>query len=261
MTRWKQLLAGGCIAGGIALSVASGVGALASPSVVDDDTLDALREEVPKSFPGKRDLSEANEEYGRLLAAYGESSETTNFGTGSKLTGPCGGYAYSFDEDGVLIDSALDIGNGQPPIDLDSGQQAFTKSNPFKVDTRGIVQYFGFSPRDGDGPEDHNWWIKTSGISLDKGGDPNTDLKNRNSGLVDLANDLPVKFSALVQVEGEMTSKNQDTCSGQGWVEFQGNGLTDPVGAAGLALLGGGFFGLLFNARPAYTYKSSGSST
>ena len=243
----------------VGLGLTSGALAQGDP-VVDDDTLDSLREEIPEGFPGKYDLTEANEEFGRLVAIYGESTQVANFGTESQLTGLCGGYAYSFDENGDLIDSALDVGNDSPPIDLDSGAQAFTSSNPFRVDPRGIVQYFGFSPRDGDGPKEHRWYIKTSGISLDKGGDPNPELKNRNSGLVDLAEDLPVKFSAKVKIEGNMMSETQPDCVGKGWVEFEGNGLTDPVGLAGLALLGGGFFGLLFNSRPAYTYKSGGTS-
>ncbi len=53
-----------------------------------------------------------------------------------------------------------------------------------------------------------------------------------------------------------MMSDNLATCFGKGHVSVEGDGLTDPVGIAGLALLGGGLFGLLFNARPAMTYKS-----
>jgi hypothetical protein len=119
-----------------------------------------------------------------------------------------------------------------------------------------VVTYFGFDPESGDGPLNHSWYVKTSGISLDKGGDPNTNLKNRATGLVDLANDLPVKFSAKVKVEGQLTADNLPPCVGRGYVEFIGNGLTDPVGLGALALLGGGIFGLLFNARPARTWKA-----
>ena len=110
-------------------------------------------------------------------------------------------------------------------------------------------------PRDGDGPLDHEWSIKTSGISLDSGGDPNPNGKNRNAGVVDLAEDLPVKFSANAKVTGELTSANIGKCLGEGHVEFIGNGLTDPVGIAAIALFAGGLFGLLFNARPAMTWK------
>jgi len=221
-----------------------------------DGTLDELRAEIPEGFPGEQDLTEANEEFLRLVALYGETTDVGDLGTGSRLTGLCGGYAYSFDQDGDLLDAALDVGDDGPPVDIIDGGPAFTSSNPFKVDPRGLVQYFGFSPREGDGPANHEWFIKTSGISLDKGGDPNTDLKNRNAGLVDLDKDLPVKFSAKIKVSGEMTSTNLPTCTGSGYVDVVGNGLTDPIGIAGLALLAGGLFGLLFNSRPAYTYKS-----
>lgn len=259
MTGRHRWLTAVVLAAGAALVIGGAAGGQA-PSVVDEDTLDALREEVPESYPGKSDLTEANDEFGRLVAIYGESTEVTNTSTESKLTGVCGGYAYSFGENGDLIDAALDVGNDSPPVDIPDGGQAFTSSNPFKVDPRGIVQYFGFSPREGDGPENHTWWIKTSGISIDKGGDPNPELKNRNAGLVDLDQDLPVKFSAKIKVEGQMMSENQPNCEGFGYVDVQGNGLTDPVGLAGLALLGGGFFGLLFNARPAHTFKVGGST-
>ena len=241
----------------VALGLSFALGAGAQDDTVDQDTLDALRAEVPEGDPGKYDLTEANEEFGRLVEIYGQSTQVPSFGDGSQLTGVCGGYAYSFDKNGSLIDAAMDVGDGNPPIDLQGGGQAFTSSNPFKVDPRGLVQYYGFSPRDGDGPEDHRWTIKTSGNSLDKGGDPNPLFKNRNAGIVDLAEDLPFKFTAKVKISGEMMSKNQPDCVGKGHVSFEGDGLTDPVGLAGLALLGGGFFGLLFNARPAMTYRGS----
>jgi hypothetical protein len=222
----------------------------------DDDPLDALRELVPPGFPGEYDLTEADAEFGELVEAYGETTEVADFGDGSELTGPCGGFAYSYDENGDLLDAAADLGDAGPPIDLIDLEQAFTSGNPFKVDTRGVVVYYGFAPREGTGPLDHEWYIKTSGISLDEGGDPNTDGKNRNAGLVDLDEDLPIKFSAKVEVEGQMMSDNLETCVGKGHVEFVGNGLTDPVGIAALVLLGGGIFGLLFNARPARTWKA-----
>ncbi len=220
-----------------------------------DDALDAIRAEIPEGFPGKYDLTEASAEFGQLVSLYGQSTVVGDFGKGSQLSGMCGGFAYSYDESGDLIDAAMDLGTNDPPIDLLDGTQAFTSGNPFRVDTRGIVTYYGFFPEMGDGPKDHMWFIKTSGISLDKGGDPNPQLKNRNVGLVDLDNDLPVKFTAKVRVAGEMTTENLGMCVGKGHVQFLGNGLTDPVGLGALALLAGGIFGLLFNARPAYTYK------
>lgn len=256
MSTWKRL--GGSIALAGAMIVLTGGSAGAgdvAPSPLDQQILDEIRAGIPEGDPGEYDLVEGDGEFGRLAALLGQSTLVGDFGDGSQLTGLCGGYAYSYDKNGELIDATVDIGDDGPPIDLIDGGQAFTSSNPFKVDTRGVVTYFGFSPQSGDGPLNHSWFVKTSGISLDKGGDPNTNLKNRNSGLVDLEQDLPVKFSAKVKVEGQMTSENQPACIGQGHVEFIGNGLTDPVGLGALALLGGGILGLLFNARPARTYR------
>lgn len=247
----------------VAVAVVAGVGLLpvfaldASAQNDSDPALDAIRAEIPEGNPGKSDLTEASQEFRKLVELYGQTTQIVDFGDGSMLIGPCGGYAYSYDKNGALLDAAMDVGDGSPPVDLLDGlQQAFTSGNPFKVDPRGVVTYYGFSPEDGDGPRNHEWFIKTSGISLDKGGDPNTNLKNRNTGLVDLANDLPVKFTAKIKIEGEMMSENLATCVGRGHVSVEGDGLTDPVGLAGLALLGGGLFGLLFNARPAMTYKA-----
>lgn len=252
--RRTQIGIGIALALGLYTMLAAGPGDDAN-ALQDDDPLEALRAEVPEGFPGESDLTEANEEFGRLVELYGQSTGVADFGTGSVLSGPCGGYAYSYDKNGDLLDAAMDIGNGDPPIDLLDGGQAFTASNRFRVDPRGLVQYFGFVPREPPGPRNHTWWIKTSGISLDSGGDPNGNRNNRNAGIVDLDQGLPVKFTANIEIEGRFMSDDIETCVGKGHVAVEGDGLTDPVGIAGLALLGGGVFGLLFNARPAMTYK------
>ena len=251
--RWRafRLIISGALTAGVVV-----LGAGQMTQAQDDDPLDNLRELLPEGDPGDYDLDESDLIFGELVEDFGITAETSDFGDGSKLTGPCGGWATSFDENGDILDMAFDAGDAAPPIDVVDGGQAFTSSNPFKVDTRGVVAYYGFSPRAGDGPIEHRWEIVTSSISVDSGGDPNDLAKNRNAGLVDLDNDLPVKFSAKVQVEGKMTSQNLEACIGQGYVEFIGNGLLDPVGIAGLVLLGGGIFGLLFNARPAQTWKA-----
>lgn len=221
----------------------------------DEDPLDAIRELVPEGEPGEYDITEADEMFGQLAEAWGMTTEVEDFGDGSSLTGVCGGFAYSYDADGALLDAAADFGDDGPPVDLLDGGQAFTADNRFKVDTSGVVVYYGFMPRDGEGPRDHRWEITTGGISVDSGGDPNTSGKNRNAGLVDLDEQLPVKFSANTTVSGWLTSTNIGRCDGEGHVEFVGNGLTDPVGIAGLAALGLGLIGILFNARPAKTWK------
>jgi hypothetical protein len=243
---------------GVALGVmtlAVGVPAAAQDDQSGEEALDALRVLVPQGDPGEYDITEADAIYGQIAELVGLSTAVEDFGDGSRLTGPCGGFAYSYDADGLLLDAAADVGDASPPVDLIDGGQAFTSDNPFKVDTSGIVLYYGFSPRDGDGPHDHRWTIKTSGLSVDSGGDSNAQGKNRNVGLVDLDEQLPFDFSARVQVKGDMTSQNLDQCVGEGHVEFVGGGLISPIGIASLAVFAGGLVGLLFNARPAKTWK------
>lgn len=249
-SRWRALAGLTLLAAAVS---GAPVAAQDDGSSLDQDALDALRALIPEGEPGEYDITEGDAMFEQILETVGSTVE--DFGEGSKLTGPCGGFAYSYDGDGELLDAAADFGDDRAPVDLLDGSQAFTSGNRFKVDTRGVVVYYGFSPRDGDGPRDHRWTIKTSGISVDSGGDPNADGKNRNSGLIDLADQLPFSFSANVRVTGNMTSANLAECVGEGHVEFVGNGVLDPVGIGGLVLLGGGLVGLLFNARPARTWK------
>ncbi len=120
-----------------------------------------------------------------------------------------------------------------------------------------MVVYFGFMPAVGDGPEEHRWEITTEGISLDSGGDPNPRLKNRNAGLVDLDNDLPafLKTNFNARIEGRLDSNNLAPCIGAGHIEFRGPFL-NIISATGLALAGAGVIGLLFNSRPARTWRA-----
>lgn len=251
------VLAFGMIA---ALPISAGVAAAQDAPDDESPALDALRAAVPQGFPGDYDLTTADEEFAKLATLFDQNTIVTDFGDGSKLTGVCGGWAYSYDSHGSLLDAAFDAGDSNPPIDIGGdglGTQAFTASNPFEVDTNGVVLYFGFMPRKGDGPLDHRWEIKTQGISLDKGGDPNPRLKNRNAGIVDLANDLPsaLKANFKAKVSGRLDEKGGlGPCIGEGHVQFNGPFL-NVVSAAGLALAGAGILGLLFNSRPALTWK------
>ena len=247
--RWRVGVALGVLT--LALSAPAG----AQDDQSGDDALDRLRELVPVGQPGEYDITEADAIYGQIAELVGLDTSVEDFGSGSRLTGPCGGFAYSYDDDGFLLDAAADLGDASPPVDLVDGGQAFTSDNPFKIDTSGIVLYYGFSPRDGDGPHEHHWTIKTSGVSVDNGGDPNPNGKNRNVGIVDLDEQLPFDFSARVPVNGNMTSQNLEECIGEGHVEFVGGGLLSPIGIASLAVFAGGLVGLLFNARPAMTWK------
>jgi len=240
-------LAGLALGLGLTIGAVSHAGTEPPPLPLDDfETLDPTNEDI--------DVEQAGEDYDRLAALVVASTDASSFGGGSSLTGPCGGVAYSYAENGDRIDAAIDLGDGSPPIDLMGGGQAFTSGNPFKVDTQGIVAYYGFMPEMGDGPKDHSWSIETAGVSFDSGGDPNELGNNRNAGIVNLKDDLPFKFSAKVEISGNLTSDLEE-CKGEGYVEFEGDGLLGPAGIAGLLLLGGGLGGLLFNARPAMTFK------
>lgn len=259
MRRWAAVAAMAFfLTGGVYLADAM-AGAPPPGTDLDDSQLDALREQVPEGFPGEYDLEESAAIYDAVAGIVGGEPVDADvaIGSGSELLGVCGGFAYSYDKDGNRIDAAFDAGDGAPPVDIIDGGQAFTSGNRFKVDTEGLVQYYGFMPPSGDGPEDHRWEIKTGGISVDSGGDPNPQLKNRAAGIVDLADDLPVAFTVNTEITGKLNSQNIGQCVGEGHIEFIGPAF-GPVGIAALALFGGGILGLLFNARPAMTYRAGG---
>ncbi len=248
------------VVAGLALLTLAAPFATGAGAQDDDPALDAIRALVPEGNPGEYDVQEGDARFLQLVEAFGEDTIVTDFGDGSELSGPCGGFAFSYDNDGGLIDAAVDFGDGAPPVDIggdNAGSQAFTAGNRFQVDTEGVVVYFGFMPAVGDGPEEHRWEITTEGISLDSGGDPNPRLKNRNAGLVDLDNDLPafLKTNFNARIEGRLDSNNLAPCIGAGHIEFRGPFL-NIISATGLALAGAGVIGLLFNSRPARTWRA-----
>lgn len=224
----------------------------------------------------------------------------------SMLIGACGGLAISYDENGLSIDAMIDRSDDNPPVDVYSGEQAMTASNPFKVDPGGTVAYWGrtidlpsFSTA-GEIPSvdygdpapafhDHSWAMYVMGISADTGGDPNQQDKNRNAGLVELGEifgdlDTPIDLTELrakikargaivdLFAEGDIEGKplpddvdadniaqiaaGREYCFGEGWVEFVGSG--PPLAATAIAsvLAAAGFAGLLFNVRPAQSWRA-----
>jgi hypothetical protein len=237
------------------IALALGIAVSATASAQDSPSPD-IPQSIPPGDPGDFDLTEEDERFGRLVEEFGESTDIADFGDGSTLTGPCGGQAFSYDADGQLIDAMIDVGDDGPPIDMVGGGQAATASNPFKVDSQGTVNYFGFYPRVGDGPRDHMWEITTGDISLDFGGDANPNGNNRNAGSVNLGDELPFGLSFKTKIEGSIMS-DLDPCFGQGHIAFEGPfpPATIPGAVGGAAILAG-IFGLLFNARPAVTWKA-----
>lgn len=245
MTRWRWI--GGCAAAVAAVGlVANG------PATAQDSSLsDAIAALVPDDADDL-DTDEVDTFLGDMLSFLDGSAPTT--GGSSKLIGPCGGFAFSFDEDGNLIDAAYDLGDDAPPQDMLSGGQAFTSGNPFTVDTGGKVTYVGFAPQSGAGPENHTYNLKVAGVEVDSGGDPNPNGKNRNAGTIDIGDEMPIDVSFAFTASGRMDAPEFTSCVGEGHVEFDGAGLTGPVGLVGLGLTAVGLAGL-FVARPARTWR------
>jgi len=231
--------------------------------------------EIPEGEPGDRDITPDNPRFGAQitdqLAAIGFDN-VVSISDSSTLVGDCGGMAMSFDDSGKMIDMAIGIPsnegggpNGQVidvmPGASSYGQRAFTSGNPFEVNVKGKVVYVGTLPRNGDGPREHNWEIKTAGISLDKGGDPNQKLRNRNAGVVDLGKEIGsvLLFTGDFDMEAWLTSTNGLSCNASGHIRFVGPfPLFTAVGAFATVLGGLGIIGLLFNSRPAITWKAGG---
>ena len=237
-----------------------------TPELTDDDG-DGVPD-IPVGIPGDCDIDSSDAQFRASIAAFNAqygaqfSSDASALfpEKGAFIRGDCVGQAWSYDADGELIDAAL--GDGPAGILIDTmpdsfGEQAFTVHNPFRVDTGGTVVYYGALPQEGEGPRNHNWQFRTSGISLDKGGDDNPDGNNRNAGEVDLGSNLPIKFSGNVMVAGDLESQNNLTCEGQGVVAFEGGQplATIPGGLSAL-FAAGGLLGLLFNSRPAITWRA-----
>ena len=213
---------------------------------------------------------------------------------GSVMQGPCGGVAIAYDSEGLSIDAVVDFADDDPARDVYSGGQAFIASNPFRVDPTGTVAYFGFTTESSELSQagsvagvdygeprisfhDHQWEIMVMDVAADFGGDPNAFDKNRNAGLVELGEELPVPFRATVKARGgiidlwgpdRLPDFDEDNiasvaggrgfCFGEGWVQFVGDEF--PVftvaGALATALAAAGFAGLLFNARPAQSWRA-----
>ncbi len=209
----------------------------------------------------------------------------------SVMRGPCGGVAISYDSAGLSIDAIVDYADDDPTLDVYTAEQAFTASNPFKVDTTGTVAYFGFTREEGanwstEGTipgmnyggqpalHDYQWTILILDVAADFGGDPNAMDENHNAGLLLLGEELPFPFSAKLKGKGavidlwgeeRLPAFDNDTidglaagrefCFGEGWILATG-GDSFPTGAAlSAALFAAGFAGLIFNARPAQTWR------
>jgi hypothetical protein len=137
---------------------------------------------------------------------------------------------------------------------------------------------------------DHSWTISIMGVSADRGGDPNQRDKNRNAGLVDLGDILGdvnagpldlTELNAKVKAKGaiidlfadgdpggkrlpdsydrasiETLAGGAEFCYGEGWTKFVGSGPPMAATAVASILAAAGFAGLLFNVRPAMSWRA-----
>jgi hypothetical protein len=205
---------------------------------------------------------------GQPVPTYADTRSLIN--DNSKLQGHCAGVAISYDADGNAIDAAVGVGSTGNGLLVDTygdgaGERAFTSANRFEVRADGKVVYFGYMPFGGtlgasgqDGPRDHVWEIRTSGVSLDKGGDDNPQGNNANAGVVDMGDNIPgpLRFTGNADVSGELFALGNGLwCVAEGQVHF-GGPFPPVAGGIATVLAAGGFLGLLFNSRPALTFKA-----
>jgi hypothetical protein len=248
---------------------------------IPDMPVQGAEEEIPEGIAGLWDDAigaTTPEEFLARVDPEGDGFDLEE--EGAYLLGPCGGVAISYDSHGNSIDAAVDLGDDDPPVDI-YGEAAMTAGNPFQVDSGGHVAYFGFT-RDDPGLtlgafHDHRWEVVIMEIGADRGGDPNPQDKNHNAGLVGLFDTLPFQFRAKVQAQGVFVDRwgsddlpaytadnvqsvfaGHTICFGEGWVEFVGEGfpLFTIPGALATALALAGFSGVLFNARPAMSWRA-----
>lgn len=224
--------------------------------------LDVSGDEIPSIVgePGEDDLPPG------IVIWLGPEAEqvAANFpeNAASELIGPCMGIAASVapSDDGFeVIDIAADFSDPGPPLDVfepledNTFGAAFTAGNPFTVHVDGYVVYAG---RADPAPINHSWEIRTFGISVDSGGDPNNGAENRNAGTVNLKEDLPAaaKVNALFYIEGDMIADGGFNCLGSGYFKtIGGNRTLEGAGAVMVLAMG---LGALFNTRPARTWRA-----
>ena len=160
-TALRVLLATGAAVGAVALCSS----AFAQGST---DPNDALRALVPRANPASR-RHEGDAIY-RRSRRRSQIDRRCRLRDGSALSGPCGGFCVSYDGDGKLsMPRPTSATTTLRSICSITSRPSEWQS--VKVDTKGVVAYFGFAPQTGDGPRDHKWTIKTAGVSLDSGGD------------------------------------------------------------------------------------------
>jgi hypothetical protein len=250
----------GAAVAGSAISVAGMIGASAagaSPTGGEPPPEEIVNDLQSALDDAGADLSALGATDASSLLQVAEATSTgsgLSSGGGSSLTGPCLGVAVSLDADGTPIDAAADFDPAGPPVDLmaaadgDPSKQAFTASNPYKIDFGGSVIYAG--RYEGGAPLDHKWHVQVYGANMLSGGDDNPDGKATSAGTVHLGDDVPsvLQMDGLLKANGRFAPKGLEPCVGDGFLESTGGlPILDVVG---LVLALGGGAGLAIGARP-----------
>lgn len=145
----------------------------------------------------------------------------------SSLSG-CSGTVTSYDAAGRVLDAAS-ARDGVLTDERDGGQ-AFTADNPFVVDHGGSVVYQGTSDAV---ITDHHWKLTLLGVPVATGGSANASRTTSADGRFEFGAYSPIAFTGLIRVAGRVSGQG-GSCTGDGFIQVQGDPATSPV-----VLLGG----------------------
>ncbi|MCU0265929.1 MAG: hypothetical protein MUC45_07400 [Actinomycetia bacterium] len=117
---------------------------------------------------------------------------------------------------------------------------AASSDAPLRIDPAGTLTYDGASAAV---ITDHTWTVTVAGQEVASGGSANSGKVTTASGTVDVADYLPVSVTGTVLAQATVTGQG-GSCTGDVWVEVEGNPWTSANGVAGLVLTGAGLLGL-----------------
>src|SRR2546430_951094 len=89
--------------------------------------------------------------------------------------------------------------SGDPDGTPSAPRSRGTRSNPFKVDYDGKVEYAGTS---NTVITDHSWRVKVFGIPVKSGGSQNGSRQTRKAGVEKVNSYIPFRFTGLYYVSG-----------------------------------------------------------
>lgn len=169
-----------------------------------------------------------------ILLAGPAAAEPEPAGVSVSGNGGCSGTAVTTDADG----NALGLADTAAGI-------AASASRPLLVATDGSVAYEG---RSSVAITDHTWSVSVAGQTVASGSSANTGQATTAKGVAQVGDYLPVSVTGTVLAQATIIGTG-GSCSGDVWLELDGNPWTSSNGVAGLVLTGAGLVGLAF-VRP-----------